>query len=317
MASSQRCRRTPYYISSRVRPATRRWQGDTKTSTTSARWFASLLLFLQLCISTPAWAAKTRHVLVLNSYHPTYTWTRNIVDGAQSVLDKLPDVELSIEYMDTKKLYTPDYLAKLADVYAAKFANIHYDAVISTDDDALNFLLKYRDRLFPNVPVVFCGVNNFEDERIAGHAGITGVNEANDMRRNLEFIASTYSKVKHLAVVHDQSATGQSVARQLRAIQPQYAGRFSFEYITDVTRNELALRVAQLPSDTLILWGVFMRDKAGDPLSPKQSLGTVVGAAKVPVFSFWDFAIIEGAVGGYVVSGRHQGEAAAHMAERL
>ncbi|HEY3595468.1 MAG TPA: hypothetical protein VGL13_16385, partial [Polyangiaceae bacterium] len=56
-----------------------------------------------------------KHVLLLNSYDPTYSWTANIVEGARSVLDKMDDVELSIEFMDSKKTFTPEYAKLLSE----------------------------------------------------------------------------------------------------------------------------------------------------------------------------------------------------------
>jgi hypothetical protein len=44
---------------------------------------------------------------------------------------------------------------------------------IVSDNSALDFLLSYRDELFPVVPVVFCGVNNISDLMTSGHRGIT------------------------------------------------------------------------------------------------------------------------------------------------
>ncbi len=50
-------------------------------------------------------AAAPRHVLVLNSYHQGLSWTDSIVEGIESVLGGDSDLELHIEYMDTKRLY--------------------------------------------------------------------------------------------------------------------------------------------------------------------------------------------------------------------
>ena len=57
--------------------------------------------------------------------------------------------------------------------------------IVATNDDALNFLLQYRDGLFGRVPTVFCGVNNFHPEQLQGADLITGVNEFGDFRGDL------------------------------------------------------------------------------------------------------------------------------------
>ena len=89
-----------------------------------------------------------QHVLVLNSYNRGYKWTDSETEGILDVFAPHPGVMLRIEYMDAKILNTDDYYQRLRDLYALKYRDHEFDAVISTDDDALFFLKKYRDELF-------------------------------------------------------------------------------------------------------------------------------------------------------------------------
>ena len=120
---------------------------------------AIVCLVWLVCAPLSALAAPPaqRQVLILNAYEPTYAWTASVIEGIRAELDPMEDVELSIEFMDTKKAYTPSYAAALAEVYAQRYGRVHFDLIISADDDALDFLLAYRDELFPGVPTVFCG----------------------------------------------------------------------------------------------------------------------------------------------------------------
>lgn len=286
----------------------------------SRLWSSLHCLCLAICLfllGTGSAEATTRNVLLLNSYHPTYSWTANIVQGVRETIELAPDVELSIDFMDTKKASSPEYFKQLSQLLAQKYGAMRFDLIICSDDDALSFLLDYRDRLFPKVPVVFCGINNFNSARTAGHWGFTGVNEANDINRGVELILNLHPRTRRLVMVHDQSATGLAMRRQFDALGPRWGSRLEFTPLTDMSTSELSAKVAEVSSDSVIVWGVFMKDADGKPLSPRQSLRLVVGAAKVPVYSFWDFAVIEGAVGGYVVSGLAQGRAAAKMGRRI
>jgi len=54
-----------------------------------------------------------KHVLVLNSYHKGLSWTDNIVRGVESVLPaEVKHLEISFEYMDTKRNSSERYFAK-------------------------------------------------------------------------------------------------------------------------------------------------------------------------------------------------------------
>lgn len=277
------------------------------------------LCWVLLCPTPHAQAAPraSRHVLVLNAYHPTYGWTANIVAGVRAELDAMEDVDLAIEFMDTKKIYTPEYAASLAALYAQKYAKIRFDLIISSDDDALNFLLEYKDQLFPGVPAVFCGVNNYREGRLRGHAGYTGVNEENNLDRSFELIAQQLPGTRRIVLLADKTATGVVWQKTLAARKPEWDRRFAFTTLTDVTTEELTAQLRALPADAVVLWGAFMRDRADTPLSFSQSLKLVVEAAPVPVYGFMDITVSEGAVGGFVVSGFAQGQTAARLGKRI
>lgn len=258
-----------------------------------------------------------KHVLILNSYDPAYAWTANIVQGALSVFDKMDEVAVSIEFMDSKKVFTPEYADLLAQIYAKKYGSMHFDLVLSSDDDALDFLKRYRDKLFPGVPVVFSGVNDFQDSRIADFSNVTGVNEQQDYDKNVEWIAQMRPETKELVFLVDQTATGRAAVRQIQEIVPRWKDRFKFRLITDVTFEELERELAKLPQDSVVFWSMYMRDRNNVPLSMRESHKLVVSASPVPVFDFSDSGIKYGGAGGYVVSGYTQGETAARLGARI
>ena len=261
---------------------------------------------------------RVRRVLMINSYSLDYSWTENIVNGVRDTLMPRGDVEIAFEFMDIKRVpFSDAYAAELRDIMRARYAKLTFDAVIASDDDALDFLLRYRDELFPGVPVVFCGVNNFEDKRIAGYTGYTGVNETVDVDRGLALIHAQRPGARKVLVLHDQSATGLSMANRIRGVAEHASQGFQFEFLTKLTWDELQSRLRTAPSDSVILWAVIQRDKNDLPKSARESLRFTAQAAPVPVYSLWDFAVQGGVVGGRVTSGRAQGERSAAMVGQI
>ena len=116
-------------------------------------------------------ADPSGHVLVLNSYHHGLSWTDSIVQGIMSVLGGDPDLELHIEYMDTKRLYDEVHLQNLYEVYKYKYSQMRFEAVMVSDNNAFEFVRQHHDDLFPGTPVVFCGVN----EQVSGVFDVTGL----------------------------------------------------------------------------------------------------------------------------------------------
>ena len=130
---------------------------------------------------------------ILNSYRRTFEWTGGIVHGINSVLEsEEQDIEIYIEDMDSKRFSSKAYIRELQHIYTLKFSGLKFDVVISSDDNAFHFLLRNHNDLFANTPVVFCGVNYFEDFMLKGHKLFTGVVEATDIKSNIKLNYETY-----------------------------------------------------------------------------------------------------------------------------
>ena len=137
-----------------------------------------------------------------------FHWTDRIMEGIRSVFDNEDDIEIFVTYMDTKRSSDKVYFSKLRDLYAHKYGFHKFDAIVSSDDHALNFLLKYRDELFPGTPVFFCGINKFHPSRIAGHESFTGVYETYDVAGTLDLMLQIHPKTKKIAVISDATFSG-------------------------------------------------------------------------------------------------------------
>ena len=98
-------------------------------------------------------------VLVLLSYHETHSWTAGILDGVKDELYSAGrNVELHVEFMDTKWHHIDVMFPQLEELYRTKYKDTAFDLIILADNNALNFLLPRRAVLFPDVPIVFCGI---------------------------------------------------------------------------------------------------------------------------------------------------------------
>jgi two-component system, cell cycle sensor histidine kinase and response regulator CckA len=285
-------------------------------------WRYLLVLPLAICLccvgATPAKAEEERNVLILQSYHMGYPWSDSVSEGILSVLEKEKHMALFFEYMDTKRHMDKPYLEKLFQFYKEKYGEMALNVIICSDDNALNFLLKNRDRLFSGVPIVFCGINNFRDSRLAGHEDITGVVENPDVLGTLKIALRLHPKTRHVAAVFDQTKTGQANGERLKKIAPDFENRVAFTYLTDMTISQLGAALRALPPDTVVLQLAFAKDRDGVFLSQREANNLVNDNSKGPVYTLWEVRMAyPGHMGGKMVSGYAQGEIAAGMAIRI
>jgi len=92
--------------------------------------------------------------IILNSYHKEFEWTDDQLSAAREVLTTtLKKPSLYVEYMDTKRITSQEYFGLFYEVLRLKYRNVKFDAIITTDDNALMFALKHHKELFGEVPV--------------------------------------------------------------------------------------------------------------------------------------------------------------------
>jgi PAS domain S-box-containing protein len=229
-----------------------------------------------------------------------------------------PASELHIEYMDTKRVLDQRHLDNLLETYRHKFRNKNFALIVTADDAALRFAMQHRKELFPGVPLVFCGVNNLPASMLDGQRDVTGILEEVDIADTLETALKLHPDTKRVFIVNDQSESGKGLRHKIdKAILP-FSNRIKFIFLEDYTVEELSKLEQKLPGDSIMLRSAFFIDKEGHILPDEvASLGAIGGHASVPVYSLWDFFMGLGIVGGKLVSGAAQGEAAALMAGRI
>ncbi|MGE4292417.1 MAG: ATP-binding protein [Desulfovibrio sp.] len=275
---------------------------------------------LALLLPEPQAEAKgiKRRVLLLNSYQNGYAWSDDILDGVRKQFTESGlTVDLQIEYMDTKR-YAPEAVEDALHAYfKAKFANDRFDVIIASDNTALSFMTRYRDELFPGVPVVFCGINYYNPQMVIDHKGFTGITENPDVVATLDLALKLRPGLKHIVVISDQSVTSQAITNQVRQQARQFAGRLKFDYWETQTLAETLSNVEKLGPESALFLTPFYKGAHGELYTVEEVLSILHAHSNVMIFSSWQFLLGYGIVGGKLLSGSEMGRAAARMTERI
>ncbi len=260
-----------------------------------------------------------KKVLLLFSYHPTFVSSPSIVQGVRSVLDKR-GIALDIEYMDSKRV--------LDDVSTNNFLHLlsyklekrpPYDLVMLSDDNALRFALDYQAQLFPQIPIVFLGVNDVQTAiQMDDHPLITGVIEAPSYQRTIDLMKSLQRPLTKIIAVVDATPTGQADRSTFDRLADRYPEiHFQALSLGTMSWERLGQRLAQLEPNTAVLRLSAFRDQEGEVLTKHQALALMTENSPAPVYVLRENALLTGALGGVVLSHREQGRQAALMAVRV
>ncbi len=283
-----------------------------------AALMAGLVLSWLLPGNTALYAQSPRpQVLVLHSYHQGLSWTDNITRAILDVLDP-EKVDLYFEYMDTKRFTDPNWGEALYQLYRIRYAQTRFDVILVSDNFAFNFMRTYGDRLFPGVPVVFCGINFFTSTMVQGHPNFTGVVEDVDFAGTLQVALRLQPELKHILVINDRTLTGQSVRAEFEQESAPFADRVHFEIYDDFTMAQLVQLLDTMPAeDTAILLVLLNQDSAGQVFTYEEAIDAIAPHARVPIYAVWDFYLGRGIVGGMLTNAYAQGEAAAKLVQRI
>ena len=206
-----------------------------------------ILIACSVVLFMPQRATANDQVLILNSYHQGMDWTDGEVAGLKSALERHDrPVELHIEYMDAKRLMDQAHLDNLRQLFAHKYESTRLKAIVVTDNDAFDFMRRYRDQLFPDVPVVFCGVNWFQDGQLKGFPGVTGVVETADSAATIRLMLRLHPNTKRIVVIIDHTTTGKALQRELEAVVNSYKGQVGFEFLNEIAPDELIAPLSAL-----------------------------------------------------------------------
>jgi signal transduction histidine kinase/ABC-type uncharacterized transport system substrate-binding protein len=292
------------------------------------RWVAfyciGFLFLSQLATAEKIWAADFpeqrdhKNILILHSFHKGQVWSEGFDSGIESILGKNQySIQLFYEYMDSKRIINTTHIRNLYELFQHKFTNYQFDAAVITNDPAFQFMLEYYSRLLPSTPVIFCGVNYFDEYTLYGQANFTGILESVDIEDTLDTALAINPNVKTALVIVDKTPISIAVVQNFLKILDKYSGKISMYFTEDLTMMELLDKVALLASDSIAIIVNFTIDKSGNVFTVEDSTRMITERAQVPVFSFWDSYLGHGIVGGKLVSGFAQGKKAAEIALKI
>jgi PAS domain S-box-containing protein len=262
---------------------------------------------------------ETKRILVLFSYHEGLPW-ENLVD--ESLRNRLASqstflIEINIEHTNLVTYAADAYRHKLVDLYRYKYSHPEMDLIIAVGDEAVDMLLDYGEKLFPEIPIVLISGERKTLQRDFLKPNMTSLLWGTDIRANVELIQEILPHTRHIFIVAGTSPTDRAALRRAQAALGQDTKRFGVRYLTDISANDLIKEATRLPEQSALLFLVFFRDAEGKSFVPRKLLSILSKQASVPVFGIVDTYLGYGIVGGNLLSAEVQGKRCAEIALRI
>ena len=278
---------------------------------------AALLIQVILLPFSPS-AAKdltNNKALALYWYGKDFPLNVEFDRGIQEVLQSA-SIEYHGEYFEPNFFPGEAQAESLRDYLKRKYSPQGIDVVLAMSWASADFLIKYRDELFRNIPMVFHTASLAQFREKAAAMNAAGVVPDNNQGRSLDLALRFHPETERVFVINGTPEKDKSVETFLNQQFKQFETRVKFTYLTDLRLHELLALVKSIPERSIIFYSRQDYDETGLRLSLTDVLSLIASQAKVPIYGSGVY-VGYGAVGGYVVNAYRCGIEVGQMALRI
>jgi PAS domain S-box-containing protein len=279
-------------------------------------WWSFVLLFL---FAAELRAAEPRRVLMLHAFNYTFPATTLIADGARKrLLERSPQpLEIDADFLDLARNTHAEYESRIAMFLRAKYEKRPPDVVITLGSVALPFIVRHRDDIAPNAPVVFTSVSPQNYSALRLPADVTGIISEFDLDKTLALAERLQPEASRLFVIAGSGEVDRRWQSAARKTIEDRKRKFEVTYLFERSYANLVEEVSKLPRDSIVLLLTVFADSEGNAFVPAQVAGSLSAVSPAPLYAPYDTYIGNGIVGGFVETFESVGVRAADMALQI
>ena len=257
----------------------------------------SLFVFLiTLLLSSSANADAEKRILVIQSYHPTLSWTRQCDEGIADTLGK--QYKLEFYYLDSKRLSPLEIEEKSNEAYSY-FKLYRPDLVMIGDDNALRLL--GAKIVKTETPVVYLGINNNPRSYFKEiPENITGVLERTPVFPAARVLKSLLPATKRILLLFDDSPTTDSILSvTFKKNKSISIGGVLLEFKVASSWENWMRIISEAKEYDLIMVITFhtLKMKNGTHVDVTEVIDWTSAHSAVPVFSCQDYTVTKTGTG--------------------
>jgi PAS domain S-box-containing protein len=281
--------------------------------------FLTILLFFN---SHALGSQENRHKTVLivyslgHMYPVMANWDRNIWYVFRNQQDI--NIKVNTENLDLSLYHDSDYIRRTVDIFRYRYLESKPDLIIAVFEPAFDFVLKYGQELFPDVPIIFGGIERLSFENPDLYPNITGVfQDGTAYGKTLDLALNLHPDTRHIVVIGGAGLIEQSWLESARKAFQRYVDRLQFTYMVGLSIDEIQNRLRKILTNTVVLSFPITQDSSGKSIIYRDALTQISKASSVPVYSFYQGAFGKGIVGGYIKNFSVQAKTTAEMGLRV
>src|SRR5215831_15304827 len=215
--------------------------------------------------TTSAAGAEAKRVLIVHSFGRATPPFAMQSTAFQATLTKElgTSVDMDEVSLDMASYGQPDLEGPFVEFLVARLSKWTPDLVIPVGAPAGQFVVKYRDRLFPRASIIYTAMDRrtLPADALENNAAFVG--DSFDLPGVIEDILQLAPDTNHIAVVVGTSPLERFWAKAVHDAVEPFTNRVRFTWFNDLSFDEVLRQVATLPPRSFILLGLFLRDASG------------------------------------------------------
>jgi signal transduction histidine kinase/ABC-type uncharacterized transport system substrate-binding protein/ActR/RegA family two-component response regulator len=270
-----------------------------------------LLFFFMLAYTPgqPLAQAASKQVLFISSYSLDWDGFPKQLEGVKSELDDSVEIKYIFMY---GKFNTPEQAKAKAHANVQFMLKVvpKFDLVIASNDLALEFVMENRKKYFKDIPIVFEGINSEDFASLSAmDPTVTGIVETFEFKDTINAAHNLFPNATKVVGVSDDTETGKGSSKQFMN-QKKYFPQLEFSILNTsvLTQQEIAAKLESYDEKTILLFLVFTKDKNGNFYNAREGTQFVAKHAKIPIFKSDELGIMDGVLGGKLLSYKEMGK---------
>ena len=217
-----------------------------------------------------------------------------------------------MESLDLSRFGGSAYEESLQAHLQVKYQDKPIGVVVAIGDAALEYVLRWRTRLWPGVPIVFSMVDETTLARLSPLPDVTGSIMKLRLADAITSARAVVPDLKTIVFVGD-AWESQTVYGHWKEEIPAAAVGLEIIDLTGTPMRELRKRVAALPDHSAILYTSIYSDGEGTFYPPADALTFFAETANRPIIVSAETFVGRGGIGGFVMTASAIGKEAAQF----
>jgi signal transduction histidine kinase len=266
-----------------------------------------------------AQAAGPKRVLLVHSFgsaSPPFTVESRAFE-TELVQKMGARVDLDEVSLDMARYTDRDMQEAIVDYLQKRQAKWQPDLVVPIGAPASIFVANYRNRLFPETPILYASADRRLLPPGALEKNAAYIGQVYDIPGLLEDMLQIAPATKNIAVVVGATPLEHVWQEVLQKASEPLASRINFTYYSDLSFDQMLQRAATLPPNSYIFVLLLVRDAAGVTLNADEALQRLHQVANAPINSIFNHQLGLGIVGGRLYQSELMGKEAAEVATRI